>query len=63
MTWRNGNLPNCQATTTPLCDGMVARSVNAWPSAAFDLKAGLDLFHRFMPAGFYNLHVARLAPV
>ena len=53
VTWRNGNLPNCQATTTPLCDGMVARSVNAWPSAAFDLKAGLDLFHRFMPAGFY----------
>lgn len=46
-------LPNCPATTTPLVDGMAARSVNAFPSARFDLKGVLDRFHRFLPAGFY----------
>ncbi|MCK0151387.1 2Fe-2S iron-sulfur cluster-binding protein [Marivita sp. S6314] len=47
------DLPNCLATTTPLEDGMQARSVNAWPSAQFDIKGGLDLFHRWLAAGFY----------
>ncbi|KAB7613519.1 NAD(P)-binding protein [Amylibacter sp. SFDW26] len=46
-------LPNCPATTTYLEEGMVARSVNAWPSAQFDIKAGLDVFHRWLSAGFY----------
>lgn len=46
-------LPNCTATTTYLEDGMVARSVNAFPSAQFDIKGGLDLFHRWLSAGFY----------
>jgi sarcosine oxidase subunit alpha len=46
-------LPNCLATTTPLINGMEAKSVNAWPSAAFDIKGGLDLFNRFLSAGFY----------
>ncbi|MEM6589632.1 MAG: 2Fe-2S iron-sulfur cluster-binding protein [Pseudomonadota bacterium] len=46
-------LPNCPATTTYLEDGMEARAVNAWPSAAFDIKGGLDLFHRWLGAGFY----------
>jgi sarcosine oxidase subunit alpha len=46
-------LPNCPAATTYLEDGMTARSVNAWPSAAFDVKGGLDLFHRWLGAGFY----------
>ncbi|WP_370232040.1 2Fe-2S iron-sulfur cluster-binding protein [Cognatishimia sp.] len=46
-------LPNCLATTTYLQDGMEARAVNAWPSAARDLKGGLDLFHRWLGAGFY----------
>ena len=32
---------------------MQARSVNAWPSAAFDVKGGLDFFHRWLGAGFY----------
>ena len=45
--------PNCPATTTQLVDGMQARAVNAWPSAKFDIKAGLDLFHRWLGAGFY----------
>ncbi|MDQ2095540.1 2Fe-2S iron-sulfur cluster-binding protein [Rhodalgimonas zhirmunskyi] len=46
-------LPNCPATTTYLEEGMAARSVNAFPSARFDLKGGLDLFHRWLGAGFY----------
>lgn len=45
--------PNCLATTTYLEDGMQVRSVNAWPSAQFDIKGGLDLFHRWLGAGFY----------
>ena len=46
-------IPNCQATTTPLADGMEARAVNAWPSAQRDVKGGLDLLHRWLGAGFY----------
>ncbi|PWJ13773.1 2Fe-2S iron-sulfur cluster-binding protein [Jannaschia seohaensis] len=46
-------IPNCLATTTPLEAGMEVRSVNAWPSARFDLKGGLDLMQRWLPAGFY----------
>ncbi|MFK7751273.1 MAG: glycine cleavage T C-terminal barrel domain-containing protein [Sedimentitalea sp.] len=46
-------LSNCLAATTPLMDGMDARAVNAFPSANFDIKGGLDLFNRFLPAGFY----------
>ncbi|MEM7722847.1 MAG: 2Fe-2S iron-sulfur cluster-binding protein [Pseudomonadota bacterium] len=46
-------LPNCLATTTMLENGMDARAVNAWPTARFDLKGGLDLFHRWLAAGFY----------
>ncbi|MEM7732567.1 MAG: 2Fe-2S iron-sulfur cluster-binding protein [Pseudomonadota bacterium] len=55
MTVRKGGveLPNCAATTTYLEDGMEARAVNAWPSAAFDIKGGLDLLHRWLGAGFY----------
>ena len=45
--------PNCTATTTYLAEGMTARAVNAWPSAAHDVKGGLDLFHRWLGAGFY----------
>lgn len=46
----SGNRP---ATTVMLTDGMVARSVNAWPSARFDLGAVNQLIARFIPAGFY----------
>ncbi len=53
VTLDRRTFPNCPATTTPLVDGMQARAVNAWPSAAFDLKGGLDLFHRWLGAGFY----------
>jgi len=45
--------PNCPATTTPLVGGMQVRAVNAFPSAQFDIKGGLDLFRRWLGAGFY----------
>jgi sarcosine oxidase, subunit alpha len=45
--------PNIKATTVELYDGLEARSVNAWPSAGFDLMAAVSLLARFMPAGFY----------
>ncbi len=46
----SGNRP---ATTVRLTDGLVARSVNAWPSASFDLGAVNQALARFIPAGFY----------
>jgi len=53
VTLNGREFPNCQATTTPLEEGMIACSVNTYPSAQFDLKGGLDLFHRWLSAGFY----------
>ncbi len=46
-------LPNYLATQVELFDGLEARSVNAWPSAAFDARALQGLLSRFMPPGFY----------
>jgi len=46
----SGNRP---ATTVPLSDGLVARSVNCWPSPRFDFGAVAQLIARFIPAGFY----------
>lgn len=45
--------PNCPSATTLLEDGMHARAVNSFPSAARDIKSVLDLGHRFLSAGFY----------
>lgn len=53
VTLNGTELPNCLATTTYLEDGMEARAVNAWPSARRDVKGALDLFSRFLGAGFY----------
>jgi len=53
VSLKGDELPNCPATTTPLVDGMEARAVNAWPNAESDIKGGLDLFHRWLGAGFY----------
>ncbi len=47
-------LPITRATLQPLVDGLVAQSENCFPSVGFDLGRGLDLLHRFWPAGFYN---------
>jgi sarcosine oxidase subunit alpha len=46
-------VPNLRATQVELYDGLTATSVNAWPSAAFDLQAVNDLFAPLLPAGFY----------
>mgnify|MGYP002630855807 CR=1 FL=1 len=46
-------LANQQATKIPLYDGLVAESVNCWPSPDYDAMSILGLFHRLMPAGFY----------
>ncbi|MGB3177810.1 MAG: sarcosine oxidase subunit alpha family protein [Albidovulum sp.] len=46
----SGNRP---ITTVQLVSGLKARSVNAWPSAAFDIGAINQLITRFIPAGFY----------
>ncbi|HEY1706964.1 MAG TPA: sarcosine oxidase subunit alpha family protein [Rhizomicrobium sp.] len=45
--------PNLKATEVVLRDGLVARAVNAWPSARFDIGAINDLFSPFLAAGFY----------
>ena len=45
--------PNTRATTEAAREGLVARSVNATPSAATDRNAFLDRFSRFIPAAFY----------
>ncbi len=46
----SGNRP---ATTVPLRDGLIAKSVNCWPSPGFDMGAINQLIGRFIPAGFY----------
>jgi sarcosine oxidase subunit alpha len=46
-------VPNARATEVALYDGLVASSVNAWPSVDFDLMALSGLFSRYLPAGFY----------
>ncbi|HEY1075556.1 MAG TPA: 2Fe-2S iron-sulfur cluster-binding protein [Fontimonas sp.] len=45
--------PNLKATQVELYDGLVARAVNCWPSARFDLLGVLRHFKAFMPSGFY----------
>ncbi|PUB12052.1 sarcosine oxidase subunit alpha family protein [Yoonia sediminilitoris] len=46
----SGNQP---ATTVTLSEGLVAKSVNCWPSPGFDIGAVNQLAARFIPAGFY----------
>ncbi len=46
-------VPNARATEVALYDGLVASSVNAWPSVDFDLMAISGAFARYLPAGFY----------
>jgi sarcosine oxidase subunit alpha len=45
--------PNQRATLVDLEDGLVAASVNCWPSVGFDLGAVNDRFSALLPAGFY----------
>ncbi len=46
--------PSVRATVEPLIAGLVAESQNRWPSVNFDFGRLNDLFHRLLPAGFYN---------
>lgn len=46
-------LPNYRATQVELYEGLVASSVNTWPSLGFDVMAVNGWLSRFMPAGFY----------
>jgi sarcosine oxidase subunit alpha len=45
--------PNARATMVELREGLAARALAGWPSVGVDLLQGLDLLHRFIPAGFY----------
>ena len=45
--------PNLKATEVELYDGLVAGSVNCWPSVRLDAGAVSARFARIMPAGFY----------
>ncbi|WP_126177122.1 2Fe-2S iron-sulfur cluster-binding protein [Tsuneonella rigui] len=45
--------PNLKATEIELFDGLVARSVNCWPSPSFDLRSAYQLAAPLMGAGFY----------
>ncbi|HEY0768106.1 MAG TPA: 2Fe-2S iron-sulfur cluster-binding protein [Steroidobacteraceae bacterium] len=45
--------PNVRATLLALEEGLVAESVNCWPSVRFDLGAVTGAFAALLPAGFY----------
>ena len=45
--------PNANATEIELVEGLVAKSVNCWPSVFFDFGAINNLLNKFLPAGFY----------
>ncbi len=49
----NKTIPNVRATQAELYDGMIAESVNAWPSVNFDLLSITGIFSRMLPPGFY----------
>ena len=44
---------NLKATEVELCDGLIARSVNTWPSARCDFGALLSMFGSLLGPGFY----------
>ncbi|WP_370874460.1 sarcosine oxidase subunit alpha family protein [Amorphus orientalis] len=45
--------PNTRATEQEIYSGLEVKSQNAWPSLSFDVGAINDIFHRFLPSGFY----------
>jgi len=45
--------PNMRATLVELYDGLVAASVNCWPSVGFDMGAALSGLAALLPSGFY----------
>ena len=46
-------IPNVRGTQAEIYQGMVVRSINAWPSLKFDLMSVFGVFARMLPAGFY----------
>lgn len=45
--------PNTRATIVELCDGLVSKSQNRWPSLRFDIGSVNSLLSPFLGAGFY----------
>lgn len=45
--------PNILASAQPLYEGLVANSVNCWPSVNFDVGSMLGLCSAMLPSGFY----------
>lgn len=45
--------PNLKATQIELTEGLIAASVNCWPSPRFDIRGVNQLFAGLLPAGFY----------
>jgi len=45
--------PNVRATLLEIHEGLVATSVNCWPSVGFDVAAINNWFAALLPAGFY----------
>ena len=45
--------PNVPATMVELYDGLIAASINCWPSVNFDLMAVNNAISALLPAGFY----------
>ena len=45
--------PNVRATLVELHEGLIAASVNCWPSVGFDAGAALSRVAALLPAGFY----------
>ena len=45
--------PNVRASLLEIQQGLVAESVNCWPSVGFDVAAVNNWFSAFLPAGFY----------
>jgi sarcosine oxidase, subunit alpha len=45
--------PNVRATVLEIHEGLVAQSVNCWPSVQFDVAAMNGWISRALPAGFY----------
>ena len=46
-------IPNLKVTQVELYEGLVASSVNGWPSVNFDVMSLIGAFGRLMPPGFY----------
>ena len=52
-------IPNVQACTEPVRDGMVVTHQNAWPSLDHDVLSVLDKLDAFLPVGFYYKSLIR----